>query len=98
MTYDNIKSHRKLELQALSKKYIFGKNMVEVGQIDHPSVFLGLKVLFVLKIFKCPNIFRYVEKQFDKKANVNLNFNDVTTCLINNNNTHIAQHLEKSRQ
>ena len=72
--------------------------MAEGGQIDHPSVFLGLKALFVLKIFKCPNIFRYVEKQLDKKANVNLNFYDVTTCLTNNSNTHIVQHLKKSRQ
>ena len=53
-----------------------------------------LKALFILKIFKSVLTFWSCrEKQLDYKDKVNFKIYDVTTWLINNYNTHIAQYL-----
>ena len=53
-----------------------------------------LKALFILKIFKSVLTFWSCrEKQLDYKDEVNFKIYDVTTWLINNYNTHIAQYL-----
>ena len=41
VTYDNVKSRKKVRLHPLSRKYIFGKTICEWSQFD-VSVFLGL--------------------------------------------------------
>ena len=54
------------------------------------------KALFVLKIFKFFSwLFDGVAKWPDKKDEVNSKFCDVTGCLTNNRNTHIAQYFNK---
>ena len=58
--------------------------------------YFSLKAFFVLKIFKILSWrFRYIEKRLDWKDTINFKFNDVTTCLTNNYNTHIVQYLTK---
>ena len=60
------------------------------------AFYFMLKALFVLKIFKFLSwLFDHVAKLLDKKDKVNFKFYDVTTCLTNNCNSHIAQYLEK---
>ena len=60
------------------------------------ALYLTLKAVFVLKVFKfLSRFFGHVEKRFDWKDKVSFKFYDVTTWLINNCNTHIAQYLEK---
>ena len=57
------------------------------------------KALFALKIFKfLSSLFGFGAKQLDQKDKVNLKFHDVTTWLINNCNTYIAQYLVKQMQ
>ena len=54
------------------------------------------KTLLILKIFKFFSwLFGHVAKRLDKKEKVKFKFHDVTTCLTNNCNTHIAQYFEK---
>ena len=43
-------------------------------------------------------IFDHVRKRLDQKAKVNFKIYDVTSCIINNYNTHIARCLKKQRQ
>ena len=58
--------------------------------------YFTLKALFVLKIFKFLSwLFGHVAKRLDKKDMVEFKFNDITACLTNNFDTHIAQYLEK---
>ena len=54
------------------------------------------KALFILKMFKFLSwLFGLVAKRLDKKDKVNFRFYDVTTWLINNRNTGIAQYVVK---
>ena len=49
-----------------------------------------------LKIFKfLPSLFGHAAKRLDQKNQVNFKFNDVTTWLTNNCNTHFAQYPQK---
>ena len=60
------------------------------------TFYFTLKALFVLKIFKFLSLLSgHVEKRLDSKGKVNFEIYDVTTWLINNCNTHIAQYLKK---
>ena len=56
------------------------------------ALYFMLKALFVLKIFTIFSwLFDHVGKRFDKKANVDFKIYDVTDCVTNSYNTHIAQ-------
>ena len=58
-----------------------------------------VKALFVLKIFKFLSwLFGCVEKQFDKKTEVNLTVHDVTDWQTNNYNAHISQYFRREWQ
>ena len=57
-----------------------------------------LKARFILKIFKFLSwLFDHEEKttSLERYCKVNFKIYDVTTCLTNNYNTHIAQYLMK---
>ena len=59
--------------------------------------FFILKALFVLKLFKFFSWFSgHVEKTARLESKVHSKIYDVTTWLINNYNTHIAQYLTKT--
>ena len=56
--------------------------------------YFTFKALFVLEILNfCPDFSGHVEKQLDKKANINL----YHKLGKNNYNTHIDQYLKKQR-
>ena len=66
---------------------------IEIMEIDFHFT---LNALFILKIFKLLSyLFGNVEKRLDWKNKVHFKIYDVTTWLINNFNTHIAQYLTK---
>ena len=55
-----------------------------------------LKALFALKIFKFyPDVFGVDGKQLDKKSKVKFKNYDVINWETNNENTHVAQYLQK---
>ena len=55
-----------------------------------------LKALFVLEIFKFLSLlFNHVDKQRDKKVNVNSKIYSITDWTAKNYNTHVAQYLKK---
>ena len=61
--------------------------------------FFTVNDLFVLEIFQFLFwAFGRVEKRLDKKAKVNFKMYDVTNCITNNYNTHIARYLKDLRQ
>ena len=62
------------------------------------AFYFMLKALFVLEIFPFLSWrFGYVEKRFDRKAELNFKIYDVTDWTRNNYNIHIAKHLRKLR-
>ena len=79
---------------ALSSSRQFLSAEIPLKMMKNSFYFMS-KALFVLKIFKfLSSLFCHVAKLLDKKDKVNFKFQDVTTCLTNNCNTHIAQYLE----
>ena len=61
----------------------------------NPFYFI-LKALLVFKVFKFLSwLFGHVEKRLDKKDEVNFKIYDITICLTNSCNTHIAQYVKK---
>ena len=60
------------------------------------AFYFMLKARFVLEIFAFLSwLLAYVEKQLDKKAEVNFKIYDVSGRIKNNCNTDIAQYIKK---
>ena len=57
------------------------------------TIYLILKVLFVLKVFKF--LFKKIKKRLDQKSKGSFKIYGVTTWLTKNDDTYIAEYLTK---
>ena len=63
------------------------------------AFYVTLKILFVLKVFKCLSLlFDHVGKRLDWKDKVDFKIDEIVAWLTNNCNAHIAQYFKKSSQ
>ena len=80
------------------RQFLTTESLLKLMRMKNASNFL-IKAFFVLEIFTFLFwLFRYVEKQLDKKAKVNFKVQRIIDWTTNNYNTHISQEVKAIRQ
>ena len=104
---DRYHKHFPFQVSSLSNKYelyfcrtlTFKKNCF-IFFNENPLKMMKKAFYFILKLFSfsrylnfCADFLAMSKKHLDQKYKVNFKIYDITTCLINNYNTHIAQYF-----